>query len=398
MSINSIVRSPAQGFGSWIRSIDGHLETSQADLPSSSPSQLAKLDRKPSTAALLFPSMHTLSKLSGIEDSERSCGKKTTYFNEDVGILSHVSVYIGHGSQFEVRRVILCCNDGSYVQKSVLSAAYRRRSSWMRREKEEEKRLIRAVFLEYRALSHPPIRAHPNIVDILDLGWETDPEHWKVKWPVLIIEYADQGTMTAFLSQSKFSLETRTKLCLDIVRGLTVLHECGIIHGDLKMDNVLIFTNAGVSAGSINKYTAKLADFGASLVELDGKTSPSFTMPWNAPECFEELDHTGLQKFDIYSFGLLCWAVMLGGKNPFRVVKSVADHLCPDDFDSSLESLKKADKGSRLLGLAQQSFTQAFGHMNPPIAAIDATLQLEPGKRDLAAVVSALEDFLKPLR
>ena len=398
MSTTSMVNSSTQGFGSWIGSINRHFETSQGCLPSSSTSQLAKLDKNPSTISRLFPSMHTLSKLSGVKDLERYCGKTTTYFDEDVGIISKNSVYIGHGSQFEVRRVIQCCNKGSYVQKSVFSAAYRRRSSCMRRNKGEEKRLIRAVFLEYRALSHSPIRQHPNIVDILDLGWETDPEHWEVKWPVLILEYADQGTMTAFLARSKLSPETRTKLCLDIARGLTVLHESGIIHGDLKMDNILIFTNAGMSACSINMYTAKLADFGTSLVELDGKKSPSFTKPWNAPECFEELEYVGLQKFDIYSFGLLCWAVMLGGKNPFKVVESVAAHLSPNDQDSSLERLKRADKGSRLLGLARESLAHAFGHLNPPLAAIEATLQLEPSKRDLATVASALEEFLKPLR
>jgi serine/threonine protein kinase len=352
--------------------------------------------------------MHTLSKLSGIEDAGRYSGKMTTHFNEDVGIMCRDSVYIGHGSQFEVRRVTVCCSRGFYVQKSALSAAYRKQSSWVKREKEEkqkenekreeEEQLIQAVFLEYRALSHPPIKEHPNIVDILDLGWETDPRHWDVKWPVLILEYADQGTMAAFLAHSKFSLETRIKLCLDVARGLTVLHECGIIHGDLKMDNILIFTNQDASTGSFNRYTAKLADFGASLVELDGKRYPSFTFPWNAPECFEKLEHAGLQKFDIYAFGLLFWAVTLGGKNPFRFVEGVTDHLSRDDWDSSLEKLKKADEGSQLRSLAHDSLAHTFGHLKPPLAVIDSTLQLEPSKRDLATSVTALEEFLRPLR
>jgi serine/threonine protein kinase len=215
----------------------------------------------PSAISRLFPSMHTLSQLSGIEDKERFCGKLTTHFKDDVGIFCQNSVHIGHGSQFDVRRASHCCDRGSYVVKSAMSAAFRKGSKWRRYEStkkkgtapEDEERLIRAVFLEYRALSHPPIKQHPNIVNLLDLGWETDPEHWDVKWPVLILEYADQGTMTGFLAQSKFSLATKAKLCLDIGRGLQVLHESGIIHGDLKMDNVLVFTNAGEPAGSIDR-------------------------------------------------------------------------------------------------------------------------------------------------
>ncbi|KAH6891535.1 hypothetical protein B0T10DRAFT_605779 [Thelonectria olida] len=393
-STTSTMRTATQDFGTWAGSSDWRLETSRGCFTSSSPSQIAKVGKEPSSVARLFPSMHTLSKLNGIEDSGRYCGKITTHFDDDVGIVGQNSVYIGKGSQFEVRRVTLCCNRGFYVQKSALAIAYEERLSWRKSERRDEKKLIQALFLEYRALSHPPIREHPNIVDILDLGWETDPKDWIVKWPVLILEYADQGAMTAFLAQMKFSLETMTKLCLDIARGLTTLHDCGIIHGDLKMDNVLIFTNTGVSSGSINRYTAKLADFGASLVELDGTRLPSFTRPWNAPECFEKLDHTGLKKFDIYSFGLLCWAVILGGKGPFSFV---AEHLCPDDWDSSMR-LKKADNGSQLLGLARESFAQVFGHLNPPLATIDATLQLDPTKRCLTTAVAALEEFLEPLR
>src|SRR3954469_22870317 len=105
------------------------------------------------------------------------------------------------------------------------------------------------------------------------------------------------------------------------------------------MDNVLIFTNPSVDAGSINKYTAKLADFGASLVAMDGTRFRSYTVPWNAPEYLEILDPEGLKRVDVYSFGLLCWAVMLHGKNPFRVVDTVAQRLAPNEWDSPLEAL-----------------------------------------------------------
>ena len=353
-------------------------------------SELSK-EKTPSSAMRLFPSMHTLSKLNGIEDDTRYSKKMTTHFDVDVGIFNANTAYIGRGSQFDVRKVALCCDRGYYVQKSALA-----RFMESSRDGGASDQLIRAVFLEYRALSHAPIRRHPNVVNLLDLGWETDPNEWKagVKWPVLILEYADQGMLTTFLDQSRLSLETKAKLCLDVARGLKVLHNSGIIHGDLKMENILVFTNQDVDLGSVGRYTAKLGDFGASLVELDGKRLPSFTRPWQAPECFGKLDYLGLKQFDTYSFGLLYWAVMLDGKDPFTSVKTVADCLSPEDREASLERLKKAEGGTKLLELAAQSLEEAFSHKKPPLAVITSTLQLDPGQRDLPSAVAALAEYL----
>jgi len=397
MSSNSIVAIYTQSLLSTQSASSGLF--TRIEEHGQTPSTLARSARNPLTVSRLFPSMHTLSSLSSIRDPSRYSGKQTTHFEDDVGLLAIDSAHIGQGFQFDVRRVKLCCDRGFYVQKSALSAAYRKRATRESREQQEAaKRLIQAVFLEYRALSHPPIRGHPNVVDILDLAWETDPENRRDKWPVLILEYADRGTMTTFLGQSQFSLETRAKLCLDVANGLAVLHDSGVIHGDLNMNNVLIFTNSGVNSASVNKYTAKLADFGASSAELDTDHFRLYTKPWNAPECFEVLDLTGLKMTDIYSFGLLCWSAILGGRNPFRAVEAVSKRLSPEDWDASLERLKKRDGGAELLRLAQESFSAAFGHLKAPAIVIETTLQLDPSMRDLSKAVTAWEEFLNPLR
>ncbi|EXM13913.1 hypothetical protein FOTG_17649 [Fusarium oxysporum f. sp. vasinfectum 25433] len=48
----------------------------------------------------------------------------------------------------------------------------------------------------------------------------------------------------------------------DIAEGLKSLHDCGIVHGDVKLENVLVFP------GLDRKHIAKLSDFGHSLVDL----------------------------------------------------------------------------------------------------------------------------------
>lgn len=399
MSVNSVI-------GTYTRGLFSTRTTSQVwglcsgEENGQTPPRVEGPGRSPRNIERLLPSMHTLSSLNSLRDPSRYSGKRTTHFEDDVGVVALDSVHIGRGAQFHARRIKLCCDKGFYVQKSALSIAYELRAEKRHAERQDaEQRLIQAVFLEYRALSYPPIREHPNVIDLLDLGWETDPDSRHVKWPVLILEYADQGTMTNFLARSHFSVETRVKLCLDVARGLAVIHQSGIAHRDLKMDNVLIFTNPSAYHGSISRYTAKLADFGASSVELDeGEVQPCYTRPWNAPECLQRKGLVDLQRMDIYSFGLLCWAVMLHGKDPFRDSDAVAQKISPEDYYGSVERLKKSGNGTDLLNLASGSFAAAFQHLRAPEAAITATVQLNPADRDLGRALTSLEDFLRPLR
>jgi serine/threonine protein kinase len=78
----------------------------------------------------------------------------------------------------------------------------------------------------------------------------------------------------------------------------------GIIHGDIKPANVLVFDNAEQSAIEI-----KIADFGFSCFGAadEDDVQLSKTEPWEAPEW----DHrywsvSEAKQMDVYSFGLLC--------------------------------------------------------------------------------------------
>jgi serine/threonine protein kinase len=111
------------------------------------------------------------------------------------------------------------------------------------------------------------------------------------------------------------------------VDGLQTLHECGITHGDLKLENVLIFERCD---GSV---VAKLADFGCASVEAEeGTQLQGGTPPWNAPEWRENIEPSLMHKTDIYSLGLLIWRLTINGENPFE-----------NDESQSIEKRKGAD-------------------------------------------------------
>jgi len=103
-------------------------------------------------------------------------------------------------------------------------------------------------------------------------------------------------------SPAKRSWEIRypqmLKIALHTARGLEYLHECNLIHRDLKSVNLLIDEN----------FNAKVCDFGLSRVvapKNQNMTGNVGTVSWIAPEVFEKQPYDA--KADVYSFGVVMW-------------------------------------------------------------------------------------------
>jgi hypothetical protein len=65
-------------------------------------------------------------------------------------------------------------------------------------------------------------------------------------------------------------------------------------------------------------YTAKLADFGYSVTQLEKHDGLlGHTPPWNPPEDNNGLNFLGLKAADIYCLGFVIWRIMTNGDHPF---------------------------------------------------------------------------------
>ncbi len=169
------------------------------------------------------------------------------------------------------------------------------------------------MYLEIFALTNPALRVHPNIARLIawsDVGW--NPR----LMPTLIMELAESD-LAALLADDVLQLSPSQKysMCHDIGAGLDALHDCHILHGDLKPKNILIFRHE-------DSIVAKLADFGLSLDQADSDPAIAYlggTPGWQAPEVEvgSTLSSHGLLQADNYAFGLLVWSIMLhSGKVP----------------------------------------------------------------------------------
>jgi serine/threonine protein kinase len=121
---------------------------------------------------------------------------------------------------------------------------------------------LRSIILEVQIMRHPPLRAHPNIISSLGYGWNTNHN---VVMPYVVVEYSSLGTLREHIQENRPLLSDIEILLGDVVSGLAALHTCGIVHGDVKLDNVLVFP----SMNRPPKALAKIADFGHALILKD---------------------------------------------------------------------------------------------------------------------------------
>lgn len=157
------------------------------------------------------------------------------------------TTFVAAGETFSV-------SQGNYEEEVVAIKHIRLHS-----DPEYFQRRLQSVLREILIMCHPPLAFHPNVTSILGYGWTVEE---KRPSPFIVAEFASGGSLRAHLEERTRSIRDKMILIGDIAAGITALHQCGIVHGDLKADNVVVFFSPLRPSLSI----AKVSDFGHSIL------------------------------------------------------------------------------------------------------------------------------------
>jgi tRNA A-37 threonylcarbamoyl transferase component Bud32 len=150
--------------------------------------------------------------------------------------------------------------------------------------------------------------SHENLVGVIDFG-----EH--AGRPFLVMEYVSGVLLGAMITQgAPLELTTITDLTDQILSALEAAHAAGVVHGDVKCDNILVESLGGPRGTK----RARLIDFGLACVDGEYSRDPEHTLSGTPEYLAPELIRGEPPSIatDIYGVGVMLYE-MLTGTTPF---------------------------------------------------------------------------------
>jgi len=151
--------------------------------------------------------------------------------------------------------------------------------------------------------------SHPNIVTLYELLETDDANH-------LVMEYVNGISLSERLKAGPFSLDEFLTIADKIICALSAAHEKGIVHGDIKPNNIVL-DQAGIPYlvdFGLSKFSNRDDELQTLTSTEESSSSLEGTLPYMAPETI--MGETINPRSDIFSVGVVFYE-MLTGKNPF---------------------------------------------------------------------------------
>ncbi len=171
---------------------------------------------------------------------------------------------------------------------------------------------------------------HPNVVKVYDYGIEDGI-------PYMALEWIDGGTLADKINQGPVGQNELKKIAKHILSGLETVHDIGLLHRDMKPDNILTGSDGIV----------RLADFSlAGFEKKSGLTEHGAvigTPAYMAPEIIDGMP-ASIQS-DLYGVGMILFEA-LTGSNPYKAADPIVSmELIRKNQPQRLSDNPKIDSG-----------------------------------------------------
>lgn len=145
--------------------------------------------------------------------------------------------------------------------------------------------------------------SHPNIVTVHDVGQDGNTHY-------IVMEYVDGEDLKRLIrAGAPFSIDRALSIAIKICAGVGYAHRAGLVHADVKPQNVLV----------TESDTVKVTDFGIAQALTATKPRERQRIVWGSPHYFSPEQAQGeppTPASDVYAIGIVLFE-MLTGRLPF---------------------------------------------------------------------------------